>query len=111
MASNWVRRQAHVKNPLNTTGYVYVAVNAAWPGRCKIGLAKDLKNRLQQMQTNDPDRGYYFHATERFHDRKAAEANLHSLLDGFRIPGTEWFAIHPEDAARVLRGLEGRTPE
>ncbi|WP_352901446.1 GIY-YIG nuclease family protein [Mesorhizobium sp. M1307] len=98
----------HTKASQNTPGHVYVAVNAAWPGRCKVGLAKDLKNRLQQMNTNDPDRAYRFHETRIFNDRKQAEAILHELLDGYRIPGTEWFELHPDDAAGMLRGLHRR---
>ncbi|WP_352834993.1 GIY-YIG nuclease family protein [Mesorhizobium sp. M0296] len=76
-----------------------------------MGLAKDLKNRLRQMNTNDPDRAYAFHETRRFNDRKQAEAVLHELLAGYRIAGTEWFDLHPEDAAGLLRGLHRRTPE
>ncbi|WP_352782125.1 GIY-YIG nuclease family protein [Mesorhizobium sp. M0244] len=98
----------HTKASQNTPGHVYVAVNAAWPGRCKVGLAKDLKNRLQQMNTNDPDRAYRFHETRIFDDRKQAETILHELLDGYRIPGTEWFELHPDDAAGMLRGLHRR---
>ncbi|WP_353829967.1 GIY-YIG nuclease family protein [Mesorhizobium sp.] len=80
-----------------------------WPGRCKVGLAKDLNNRLRQMNTNDPERAYAFHETRRFDDRKQAEAVLHELLAGYRIAGTEWFDLHPEDAASLLRGLHRRT--
>ncbi|RVB02851.1 GIY-YIG nuclease family protein [Mesorhizobium sp. M7A.F.Ca.CA.004.02.1.1] len=98
----------HTKASQNTPGHVYVAVNAAWPGRCKVGLAKDLKNRLQQMNTNDPDRAYRFHETRIFDDRKQAETLLHELLAGYRIPGTEWFELHPDDAAGMLRGFHRR---
>ncbi|WP_352595682.1 GIY-YIG nuclease family protein [Mesorhizobium australicum] len=82
--------------------------NPAWPGRSKAGFAKDLKNRIRQANTNDPDRAYYFHETRRFDDRKQAEAILHELLAGYRIAGTEWFELHPDDAAGMLRGLHRR---
>lgn len=87
-------------------GFVYVAVNPTWPGRCKIGFAKSLKNRLRQMNTNDPERAYRFYSTREFADRKLAEATLHALVGGFRIPGTEWFDLHPDDATEFLKGLE-----
>ncbi|TPI67588.1 GIY-YIG nuclease family protein [Mesorhizobium sp. B3-1-3] len=109
---SWERTgQRHTKAPLNAPGHVYIAVNAAWPGRCKVGLAKDLKNRLRQMNTNDPERGYRFHETREFDDRKQAEAILHELLAGYRIAGTEWFDLHPDDAAGLLRGLHRRTAQ
>ena len=84
-------------------------MNPAWPGRCKVGLAKDLKNRLRQMNTNDPDRAYTFYETRIFDDRKDAEAVLHQLLAGYRIAGMEWFDLPPEDAPRLLRRVHAGT--
>nr|WP_280954144.1 GIY-YIG nuclease family protein [Mesorhizobium loti] len=88
-----------------------MAANPAWPGRCKVGLAKDLGNRLRQMNTNDPDRAYTFHETRSFDDRKQAEAILHELLAQHRIPGTEWFHLDPEDAASILRRIHSWATE
>ncbi|WP_353018720.1 GIY-YIG nuclease family protein [Mesorhizobium sp. M1403] len=99
----------HTKQSRNTPGHVYVVVNPAWPGRCKIGLARHLKGRLAQMNTSDPNRAYTFHETRTFDDRQQAETILHELLAGYRIPGTEWFELHPDDAAGMLRGLHRRT--
>ncbi|PDT45359.1 hypothetical protein CO661_24155 [Sinorhizobium fredii] len=98
----------HTKTSQNTPGYLYVAVNPAWPGYCKVGLALDLNNRLRQMQTNCPHRDYSFFTVREFHDRKQAEAVLHGLLDGYRVPGTEWFNIHPEEAAGLLWAVARR---
>ncbi|MGN6548410.1 MAG: GIY-YIG nuclease family protein [Pararhizobium sp.] len=98
----------HTKAPAHAPGHVYVVTNPAWPGVCKVGFAKDLNNRLRQMQTNDPHRAYRFHTTRSFDDRQTAESILHALLDGYRIGSTEWFAVHPDDAAGLLRGLHRR---
>ncbi|WP_410176709.1 GIY-YIG nuclease family protein [Sinorhizobium medicae] len=98
----------HTKTSQNSPGYLYVAINPAWPGYCKVGLALDLNNRLRQMQTNCPYRDYSFFTVREFHDRKQAEAVLHGLLDGYRVPGTEWFCIHPEEAAGLLWAVARR---
>jgi hypothetical protein len=79
-----------------------VAINPAWPGYCKVGLTNDLNNRMRQMNTNCPFRDYSFHTQRQFNDRKKAEAVLHELLDGYRVPGTEWFCLHHEEAAGLL---------
>lgn len=81
---------------------MYIVVNEAWPGYCKLGFALNLKNRLRQMNTNDPFRKYKYHATRMFKDRKAAEAALHELAAGYRKTRTEWFQLHPDDAKRIL---------
>ncbi|WP_375293109.1 GIY-YIG nuclease family protein [Ensifer sp. ENS10] len=73
-----------------------------------MGLALNIQNRLHQMQTNCPHRDYSFFTIREFHDRKQAEAVLHGLLDGYRLPGTEWFAIHPEEAAGLLWAVARR---
>ncbi|QWK78601.1 MULTISPECIES: GIY-YIG nuclease family protein [Brucella/Ochrobactrum group] len=80
--------------------------NQAWPGKCKIGFAKSLTNRIRQMNTNDPFRSYQYHDTRRFDDRSLAEKRVHGLVAGFRIPGTEWFDLHPDDAVKFLRKVK-----
>ncbi|WP_420376819.1 GIY-YIG nuclease family protein [Sinorhizobium medicae] len=85
-----------------------MAVNTAWPGYCKVGLALNLENRLRQMNTNCPHRDYSFFTVREFDDRKQAETVLHGLLDGYRLPGTEWFSIHPEEAAGLLWAVARR---
>jgi len=37
---------------------VYVLVNPAFPGWCKIGMAVDAEDRLKQYQTSSPYRDY-----------------------------------------------------
>ncbi|MDX0094259.1 hypothetical protein GOC06_11235 [Sinorhizobium meliloti] len=100
----------HTKAPHNAPGFVYIAANPAWPGVCKIGFARDLKNRLRSLNTGDPYRAFTFYETKEFANRAKAEATLHRLVAGFKLaPVGEWYALHPEDAAGLLRGLHKRT--
>ncbi|MDW9532273.1 hypothetical protein GOB39_22290 [Sinorhizobium meliloti] len=102
----------HTKAPHNAPGFVYVAANPAWPGVCKIGFARDLKNRLRSLNTGDPYRAFTFYEAKEFPNRAKAEASLHRLVAGFRLSTVgEWYSIHPEDAAGLLRGLHRRTAD
>lgn len=77
---------------------------------CKIGFARDPKNRLRSLNTGDPYRAFTFYETKEFANRAKAEATLHRLVAGFKLaPVGEWYALHPEDAAGLLRGLHKRT--
>ncbi|MDX0455504.1 hypothetical protein GOC72_18790 [Sinorhizobium medicae] len=99
----------HTKAPHNAPGFVYIASNPAWPGVCKIGFARDLKNRLRSLNTGDPYRAFTFYETREFVNRASAEKSLHRLVAGYRIATKgEWYSLHPEDAAALLRGLHRR---
>ena len=43
---------------METYGYLYIISNAAWPNWIKVGVTKDLKNRLHTYQTASPHRNY-----------------------------------------------------
>ncbi|WP_164813869.1 GIY-YIG nuclease family protein [Sinorhizobium medicae] len=87
-----------------------MAANPAWPGVCKIGFARDLKNRLRSLNTGDPFRAFTFYETKEFANRAKAEATLHRLVAGFKLARVgEWYSLHPEDAAALLRGLHRRS--
>lgn len=38
-------------------GFVYIIGNKAWQGEYKVGIAKNVKSRLNSYQTSDPRRG------------------------------------------------------
>ena len=40
------------------SGNIYIISNPQWPNRYKVGIAKNVKQRLNSYQTSDPDRGY-----------------------------------------------------
>jgi len=40
------------------SGFVYVISNPAFPGLYKVGIARDVKQRLNAYQTSDPERAY-----------------------------------------------------
>lgn len=87
------------------SGHVYILANPAWPSHCKIGMALDMKDRVKVFQTGSPYRDYRVVASAYFVDRKEAEAALHQQLRGHRIGKTEWFFVHPDDAAAALRRI------
>ncbi|PZA13966.1 hypothetical protein DNX69_00630 [Rhodopseudomonas palustris] len=89
-------------------GFVYILTNPAWPSHCKIGKALDMKDRIKVYQTGSPYRDYRVICHAFFRDRKAAEAELHERLRGHRVGNTEWFFVHPHDAAAELRRISRR---
>lgn len=87
-------------------GHIYVVSNPAFPGKSKIGLAKSPARRLNNYQTGSPFRDYRMDwISPRVKDRGLMEAVAHTHLSGFRILGTEWFSLHPDDAAAMLSRL------
>ncbi|WP_369523360.1 GIY-YIG nuclease family protein [Sinorhizobium meliloti] len=72
-----------------------------------VGFALDLNNRLDRCKL--AVRAEIIPSSpSAFHDRKQAEAALRGALDGYRVPGTEWFNIHPEEAAGLLWAVARR---
>ena len=61
--------------------YVYVISNTAYPNEYKIGIARNLKQRLNSYQTSDPNRGYkaeYYILTPHFRD---VERHIHATFE------------------------------
>ena len=99
--------------PLTTTsrsdqgGFVYLAVNPAWPGRVKVGRTTSPDKRLSQYQTASPFRDWEFAALVWFPDHFAAEREMLKRLN----TSNEWAAVDSFFAAKVLNELKGEQPE
>ncbi len=75
------------------------------PMRIKIGYSKDLKRRLRQMQTGNPDRLALMgeiRTRDKDQDR-SVEANLHRRFSQQRLERSEWFYLGSEDVVDALK--------
>ncbi len=62
-------------------GFVYVIANKAWQGEYKVGIAKNVQNRLNSYQTSDPRRGYELKYSLQTPDFKEIERHIHHSFD------------------------------
>jgi len=85
-------------------GQVYVLVNPAFPGWCKIGMAVDAEDRLKQYQTSSPYRDYELIKAYDVADRRKAEKFAHDLLEKRHERKGEWFYIQHPVATEILDG-------
>lgn len=86
-------------------GQVYIIVNPAFPGWCKIGMAVDAEDRLKQYQTSSPYRDYELIKAYDTDDRRTAEKAAHELLAQTHERKSEWFYIQHPVATEILDGL------
>lgn len=73
--------------------------------RIKIGFSKDLKRRLRQLQTGNPDRLALMgeiRTRDKDQDR-FIEADLHRHFSKQRQEGSEWFYLYAEDIVETLK--------
>ena len=83
-------------------GQVYIIINPAFPGWCKVGMAVDAEDRLKQYQTSSPYRDYELIATYDTSDRRKAEKFAHDLLEKRHARRGEWFYIQHPVATAIL---------
>lgn len=83
-------------------GQVYIIINPAFPGWCKVGMAVDAEDRLKQYQTSSPYRDYELIATYDTSDRRKAEKFAHDLLEKKHERRGEWFYIQHPVATAIL---------
>ena len=86
-------------------GQVYVLVNPAFPGWCKVGMAVDAEDRLKQYQTSSPHRDFELIKAYDTDDRRTAEQNAHALLSQSHERKGEWFYIQHPAATKILNKL------
>ena len=85
-------------------GQVYVLVNPAFPGWCKVGMAVDAEDRLKHYQTSSPYRDYEVIKAYDTDDRREAEKAAHELLAKSPERKGEWFYIQHPVATGILDG-------
>ena len=84
-------------------GQIYIMINPAYPGWCKVGMAVDAEDRINQFQTGSPFRDYRLFKFFKADNRREAEKQAHNILEE-KIDDRrgEWFHINPEDAEKIL---------
>jgi hypothetical protein len=95
------------------SGFVYVITNELYPGHRKIGLTKDLQQRLKSANsTNEfiPEtfrKPYVIETAIKVENMLLVERSLHKYFDEFNINKTntgsqEWFMISKEQVEKIF---------
>ena len=61
--------------------YVYVISNPNYPNEYKVGVSKDVRSRLNQYQTSDPNRGYKLEYSQVTANFTEIEKYIHKKFD------------------------------
>ena len=66
---------------LGETKHVYIISHPNYPGEYKVGIAKNVKARLNAYQTSDPDRAYKLEFSYETHLFRETEKHIHVTFD------------------------------
>ncbi len=81
--------------------YVYVVSNTAYPNEYKVGIARNVKQRIDSYQTSDPNRGY----TLEFHvltpHYRALEKHIHHTFENKH----EWVRANVNDIQQEIQNF------
>ena len=80
-------------------GFVYVISNKAWTGMYKVGIAKDVKRRLNSYQTSDPKRRYKIEYQTQTPKYLEIEKYIHDKFDS----DYEWVKAEKSDIIRAIK--------
>ncbi len=80
-------------------GFVYVIANSSWEGMYKVGIAKDVKRRLNSYQTSDPYRAYELEYQLQTPHFKAIEKHIHKNFNG----DYEWVEGELEEIKNTIK--------
>lgn len=89
----------------HSLGFIYGVTHPRFPGYVKVGKARSAAQRLRQYNTGCPHRAYELAFAIVVPNMHEAEQRAFRRLRGSRVEGTEWFAIHPQDAFNLLTSL------
>lgn len=103
------RARCGFKERVTGPGFIYGVIHPKFPGYTKIGRTVNVNKRLSTYNTGDPKRRYQLAFAVECKDAFATEIEAHQRLDGFRMAGTEWFAVHPTDAHHIIEALVRET--
>ena len=81
--------------------YVYIISNTQYKGEWKVGIASDVKKRLNSYQTSDPNRGYVLEYSFLTADFREIEAYIHEKYDNRH----EW--VREPDMQKIVKDIEG----
>ena len=102
---------------MNSKGYIYILTNPSFPQYVKIGYARDVKQRLDELNRSTAvPFAFRVYATYEV-DSELSDKKLHSILDKLNpdlrsmeeIDGKrrvrEFYAMTPEDAYSILEAI------
>ena len=81
--------------------YVYIISNTQYKGEWKVGIASNVKNRLNSYQTSDPNRGYVLEYSFLTPNFREIEAYIHEKYDNRH----EW--VREPDMQKIVKDIEG----
>ncbi len=79
--------------------YVYVISNSAYPNEYKVGIALNLKQRLNAYQTSDPNRGYKEEYSVLTPHYQALEKHIHNTFENKH----EWVRADVQDIKQTIQ--------
>ena len=85
--------------PTQEQKYIYVISHANYPGDYKVGVASNVKSRLNSYQTGDPDRGYTLEYDILCTNYRELEHHIHEKFDN----KYEW--VH-EDLQTIIKEIK-----
>ena len=81
--------------------YVYIISNTQYKGEWKVGIASNVKARLNSYQTSDPNRGYVLEYSFLTPDFREIEKYIHERYENRH----EW--VREPDMQKIIKDIEG----
>ena len=81
--------------------YVYIISNTQYKGEWKVGIASNVKARLNSYQTSDPNRGYVLEYSFLTADFREIEKYIHDHYENRH----EW--VREPDMQKIIKDIEG----
>ena len=81
--------------------YVYIISNTQYKGEWKVGIASNVKARLNSYQTSDPNRGYVLEYSFLTADFREIEKYIHERYENRH----EW--VREPDMQKIIKDIEG----
>ncbi|QVL53378.1 MAG: GIY-YIG nuclease family protein [Cyanobium sp. M30B3] len=85
------------------SGWIYFIEADQGNDLYKIGVTENLERRMKELRPR------YILAKANVPNPKVLETELHSLFQCYRLPGTEYFVLEPEDVLRIQDRIQPRT--
>lgn len=94
---------------MDNKGIIYIITNESMPGLIKIGRTKNIKQRLQSLDTTGIPTPFKLYYAIEIEDYQEKEALIHQAYAKDRIrENREFFRIEPENATALLKALGGK---
>lgn len=90
---------APTDNTDRESGFVYIISNPAFPGLFKVGVARDVKQRLNSYQTSDPDRAYQLEYSLKTTKYREIEKRILAAFDSRH----EWVRAAKDDIIAAIK--------